>query len=662
MLFSKQLLVVAGLLACTVGTSSASSYSNDWTSSSGSSSLDNSDDHGGNSGDSGDSGDHGVTNRNSGNSGEQGFCGCNECTGDILNRLAGEYTCLERMMFLMEGPHKLDEEEACVRVARNEFQDICGHECDPGRCDGKKLPAEELPSTFCGCKHCTHDVWQRSTADGHTCGARISFLADVNGLDMKEACGLVGGQEFPAECGECNPDTCQPVRGSNTNYRCGCSRCSDAVWNLEADGSTCGERVDFLLEQHSDLYPTELDACKQVAQVEFPHICGSNCAPDHCDAPLGARTPLYCFPDFDERTRFRNMWGNHTVEVKESKDDVDGTCRPQNNKFSTGTVEKIGNHRMKLKFQKVGNSWEGSEIRIRRPNEDMPFRYGSYSFSVKSVRVIDSQTGEIESKILPPSLVLSMHTWDATENYGIHENFNHQVGIDVSRFDKADDKDAQFVVQPDIEFNTRKFFTGEGNTYDQAPRKYNFDWRPAKIEFDSDAGEDGESFTYSTQKALNQGQPDFTQCLPADAEVRINLWNLYGSLPPTDMAEKPHHFVEVVIDDFTYTPSGLEHVSDGGACSKDCHCRPSSQCFGNVCSPVSEHYSIDSWYAVDSSQFSSNTKATKSMRTILAFAVFGCAVAALSMMTLRRVRKRRQTSEEVAPVADFTFSPTAVEI
>ena len=634
MLFSKPIVAVATLLACAFHTANAADYSND---------------HGYDSRSlSGDSGE---------NSGDPGLCGCNECTEDILNRLAGEYTCLERILYLMEGPHQLNEKEACIRVARTEFQDICGHECDPGRCDGNKLPAEELPSTFCGCKHCTHDVWQKKTADGHTCGARISFLADFNGLDMKEACEVVGGQEFPAECGACNPVTCQPVHGPDTKYRCGCSRCSDAVWNLDADGSTCGERVNFLLEKHSDLYPTELDACKQVAQVEYPHICGSNCAPDHCDAPLTARTPLYCFPEFDQRTRFRNMWGNHTVEVKESKDEVNGVCGPQNNKFTAGTVEKLNKSKTKLKFQKVGDKWEGSEIRIRRPNEDMPFRYGTYSFSVKSVQVIDSTTKEIESTVLPPSLILSMHTWDGTENYGIHENFNHQVGIDVSRFDKKDGKDAQFVVQPAIDFNTRQFYTGEGNTYEQAPRKYSFDWRPAKIEFDSDAGEDGESFTYSTQRALKHGQPDFTQCLPADAEVRINLWNLYGSLPPTDMANNPHHVVEVVIDDFTYTPSGLEFVKDGGACSKDCHCSPDSQCFGNVCSPMSEHYTIDSWYANYQGGANGSSKETRPLHTMLGFAVFGCAVAALSLITYRRMRKRRQSVDE----AEFAFSPTAIK-
>lgn len=571
-----------------------------------------------------------------------------------MNQLAGEYTCFERILYLMEGPHHLSEEEACIRVARTEFQDICGFQCDPGRCDGNKLPAEELPSTYCGCKYCTHDVWQRKTENGHTCGARISFLSDFNGLELKEACAVVGGEEFPNECGACNSNTCEPVTGADTKYRCGCSRCSDAVWNLGADGATCGERVDFLLNEQPDLYPTELDACKQVAQVEFPHICGSNCAPDLCDKPLGARTPIYCFPeDFDKRTRYKNMFGNNTVEVKESEDEVGGVCGPQNNRFTTETVQKISQKELKLQFKKVGDAWAGSEIRLRRPNEDMPFRYGSYEWSVKSVEVKDSKTGKVIGNVLPRSIVLSMHTWDATENYGIHENFNHQVGIDVSRYDSENGKDAQFVVQPATDFNTRKFFTGDDQTYAQAPRTYNFDWRPAKIEFDSDAGK---KFTYSTNRALKNNQPDYTQCLPADVEVRIGLWNLYGNLPPTDMAGTPDHVVEVIIDDFTYTPSGLEFVKDGGVCSKDCHCSPSSQCLGNVCTKVVEQYSIESWYAARSGSNSSPKAKGGAMQAILGFAVFGCCLTALSLIIYRRIKNKNQ---EV--FLEFNISPAAVK-
>lgn len=73
---------------------------------------------------------------------------------------------------------------------------------------------------------------------------------------------------------------------------------------------------------------------------------------------------------------------------------------------------------------------------------------------------------------------------------------------------------------------------------------------------------------------------DYIQCLPNNLEVRINLWNMADKIPDNIM---DHHRVVVVIDDFTYTPSGETHVADGGACSKHCQCSDTSNCLGGLC-------------------------------------------------------------------------------
>ncbi|KAL7466315.1 hypothetical protein ACHAXS_006616 [Conticribra weissflogii] len=56
------------------------------------------------------------------------FCGCNSCTSDTWNTLAGEYTCGARISWLMSsegGGHS--EFDACVKVAGVEFSDgTCG--------------------------------------------------------------------------------------------------------------------------------------------------------------------------------------------------------------------------------------------------------------------------------------------------------------------------------------------------------------------------------------------------------------------------------------------------------------------------------------------------------------------------------------------------------
>jgi hypothetical protein len=47
------------------------------------------------------------------------------------------------------------------------------------------------------------------------------------------------------------------------------------------------------------------------------------------------------------------------------------------------------------------------------------------------------------------------------------------------------------------------------------------------------------------------------------------------------------HVLEVVIDDFQFTPNGLMALPDGDTCSKDCHCGPDSMCQNNKCTFVS---------------------------------------------------------------------------
>ena len=401
-----------------------------------------------------------------------------------------------------------------------------------------------------------------------------------------------------------------------------------------------------------------LSFIRQVAQVEFPFLCGTSCDPDNCDAPLTARTDLHCFPPFLDRQRYRNVFpGGYTVEVKDGGGE---SCGPSNNIFTNNTVERLSRNEIMLQFKKVDDHWEGSEVRLRLPEDQMPFRYGSYSFAVKSVEVIDSDTGAIMDEKLPPSLVLSMHSWDATENYAIHENFNHQVNIDISRFDQADGADAQFAVQPAIPFNTYRFYSGgDDGDYQQPRRTYMFDWRPAEIEFYADV-EEGQSFSYSTQRSLEAGEPDFTQCLPADIEIRMSLWNQYGSLPPTELAGKDSYIVEVVIDDFSYTPSGLESVPDGGACSKDCHCADGSKCFSNVCTRAVESYERfpGAFESTSSSQERTASEQTNMPTTKVAgFALFGGAMVATALIVARRMKKRRRPI--VSEDAGFDVSSTA---
>ena len=61
----------------------------------------------------------------------------------------------------------------------------------------------------------------------------------------------------------------------------------------------------------------------------------------------------------------------------------------------------------------------------------------------------------------------------------------------------------------------------------------------------------------------------------------MNLWSLDGANPQLNLAN--HQKIQVVIDNFVYTPSGETHVPDGGSCVKHCQCSASSKCDAGVC-------------------------------------------------------------------------------
>ncbi|CAB9505198.1 Hemolysin-type calcium-binding repeat (2 copies) [Seminavis robusta] len=545
----------------------------------------------------------------------QTYCGCDECTEEIWNTMVGLFTCGE----LIESVMSVPRQQACGLIAgiNSEFSGYC-YPCDPARCDGKvpptpspslpaPVPASPAPTpaptlinpmpgpTRCGCPACGGATLDQLAGD-FTCLARIDFLMST-GQSEEDACRLVAGSEFGDVCGpNCDPDRCEgyiPVTLESLEPtitpfptpapKCGCDDCAQA-WGLLAGDSTCGERIQYLMDAGSP----EEEACRLVASVEFPFICGPSCDPDRCDdnnPALEPRTPLYCFPPYDERQRYENVWGNYIVEVKE--DDSLGVCDPSFNRFTSEMVEVNGDE-LTLRFKKNGDMWEAGEVRIVMPEEEMPFDYGTYSWNVKSIELKNVDTGVVRQDFLPPNMVFGMFTWDATEDFSIRENYSHEVDIELGRFEDADSpNDAHFIMQPAIDSNMYSFSTAlDDGTFQQAPHSYSFTWNPGAITWETTAGGGVDHF-YTTEQAVVMDEEDYIQCLPADVEVRINLWSLGGALAaPMEMADD--EMIEVVVDNFSFTPTGRTGIPDGGFCSKDCQCQGGSECslVTSVCTPM----------------------------------------------------------------------------
>ncbi len=374
--------------------------------------------------------------------------------------------------------------------------------------------------------------------------------------------------------------------------------CTEEVLNTMAGEYTCGARINWLINTQGF---AELDACRRVAGDEFPCDCGP-CNPDTCwdiTNPSAARTvaptlppvippsSLYCFPDESGRVTYSDMWdGSYKVQVKEGN-----VCGPGDNRFSKNTVSVLrdtatGDDKLVLQMKKNSMSgvWEASEVRIVNSNA-APFKYGNYTFHVESVAVKNG-SGQTTSNILPANIVLGLFSWDPTERYDVHENWNHEVDVEVSRWGNDDNADTQFLMQPPGSPQMYRFYSGPEaayNTYDQSNHWHSFRWLPNQISWLSTAG-GGQSHLYKTKNAvLSDCKEDLVQCLPADVEIRINLWNMNGqNVAPKGLNDDD--YVEVVIGDFSYEEAGIDYAEPGDFCSKHCQCE--GFCVNGRCAEV----------------------------------------------------------------------------
>mmetsp|Transcript_5050 Transcript_5050/g.6308 ORF Transcript_5050/g.6308 Transcript_5050/m.6308 type:complete len:588 (+) Transcript_5050:317-2080(+) len=286
-----------------------------------------------------------------------GNCGCDTCTVDVWNAMGchddfgGCHTCGERISWLLLDDYT--EEDACTAIGNQEFPNECGA-CDPQSCatlspctaagednymTGSYIPCcdgliscnkdwfsdgnwhyrctetcEDNPAPtsyptiaptsgdrYCGCNSCTKDIWDVDACNDafggcYTCGGRISWLMS-NGKTEEDACTIVGNEEFPNECGNCDPRSCStpfPTPApivvdsptlSPASSNCGCEACNNAVWNADACDSngncyTCGDRISWLMSTNGGSN-TEAYSCSRVSS-EFTDVCG-NCNPASCN-------------------------------------------------------------------------------------------------------------------------------------------------------------------------------------------------------------------------------------------------------------------------------------------------------------------------------------------------------------------------------------------
>ena len=128
--------------------------------------------------------------------------------------------------------------------------------------------------TNCGLpQNCTAAVLD-TMAGGFTCRARMDWLMNYKSDSEKQACAVVGGLEFPKECGACATSYAKTT--PMPSFNCGLpGKCTPKVLSADASGYTCMSRIKWLIDSQG---VTEQQACYSVGAFEFPSECGA-CSP-----------------------------------------------------------------------------------------------------------------------------------------------------------------------------------------------------------------------------------------------------------------------------------------------------------------------------------------------------------------------------------------------
>jgi hypothetical protein len=177
-------------------------------------------------------------------------------------------------------------------LSANEACCICGGgvvgsmtPTDPTTPTPSQVPSVAPTPFHCGCETCTGQIWNFATGEGTsgtTCGDRVQWLMYTWDMPEEDACYRIAHDEFPDYCGACDPRHCGQVEDYKDHYHCDCITCNDDSWTTEADGSTCGDRIEWL-QRTDGSNMGYLEACQTIGNNEFPTQCGG-CDPTTCNS------------------------------------------------------------------------------------------------------------------------------------------------------------------------------------------------------------------------------------------------------------------------------------------------------------------------------------------------------------------------------------------
>jgi hypothetical protein len=188
------------------------------------------------------------------------------------------------------------------------------------------------------------------------------------------------------------------------------------------------------------------------------------------------------------------------------------------NAFDPGNAWVDDKGRLHLQMGMKNGRWACAEVNLTRS-----LGYGTYRFVVQ------------DSAHLDPSSVVGMFTVDEHRAEDIHA----ELDIELSRWGRAESKNAQYVVQPYyVPENISRFEVASGEA------TYILHWEPGSASFKSVPGASaGPGATVLSEHTFTSGIP-----VAAAETVHINLYDFYHS------RSSEHIPQEVVIEKFEYLP------------------------------------------------------------------------------------------------------------
>jgi hypothetical protein len=171
-----------------------------------------------------------------------------------------------------------------------------------------------------------------------------------------------------------------------------------------------------------------------------------------------------------------------------------------------------------LRMDYRNGRWACAEVSLQKS-----LGYGTYKFVVQ------------DAAHLRPSAVLGMFTWDDANS----TNFRNEADIELSKWGKADNPNAQFVIQPFYgPDNLARFSTPAGVA------TYVFQWEPGKASFHAFSGEANGQAKPIYEHVFQSGVPT-----PANERVHMDLYDFHHS---EALSEQPE---EAIIENFSFVAS-----------------------------------------------------------------------------------------------------------